>query len=185
MIRSLGSQVVYARSVVHDLNSAKSVLYRSDDGGKTWTNEVSSGSLSDANSLQMSKFKNSEAGVYEVITTATDGKAWVTGLDKFLWVTTDSGASYQTVNIPGARAAFASYCITHLANTAGETMVSDLFPHPYLSDYALVITESYTKTADHYESVRLRSTPREAMCCHGNWTHLTRDILLGHAECRC
>lgn len=88
---------------MHDLTSVRSVLYRSEDSGKTWTNEVRLHRGEGMCSLaQMSKLKNSNDGVYEVLTTATDGKAWITGFGAFLWVTTDSGASYQTVNIPRA-----------------------------------------------------------------------------------
>lgn len=66
------------------------------------TRHACTGVTACANLPQMSKLKNSNDGVYEVLTTATDGKAWITGFGAFLWVTTDAGASYQTVNIPRA-----------------------------------------------------------------------------------
>ena len=98
----------------------------------------------------MQKLKNSEDGVYEVVPTATDGKAWIAGFGKFLWVTTDAGASYQTVNIPCTDRSFQLLCSPL---SASEVMVGELYPHPYLSDYAMITTQSSGKNGEYYASV--------------------------------
>lgn len=86
----------------------------------------------------MDKLKNSNVeGAYEVLPTATEGKAWITGTGSALWTTTDAGASYTLVSIP-----------------KGERHVTTLYPHPYFSDYALAITEPPSSSAKHFESVK-------------------------------
>lgn len=60
------------------------------------------------------------------------------GLAEFLWVTSDAGVSYNLINIP-----------------TGQDYVEDIVTHPYLPNYALILTEGKDKDGHVFHSVRI------------------------------